>query len=340
MQEEMRHFLTLYTQTFPQREHTHIVTCTNISTGWEGDLFCINLEYEEEGARGSEEVILKLYYGPSGARKAQRESRSLQQCRLMGYPVPRVLFSALEDSPFGQAGVAMEKIQGHPAAHVFDRSSQEHQRALVAQCCQRYVDLHALNWKSYLPHPKHYQKEDIMPFFVALAKDASDQQLPGFFEPVIEWLQRRSQEVSSSHLSLVHGDFHLHNVIVRDDGTLVVIDWTGTHLSDYRFDLGWTLLLLRTQHSESLATMLLEEYERLACHRIEQLDFFEAMACFKRLFEITVSLKSGTTALGIKPEAEKDMRQQINHIRAVYAQLQKRTDCSLPEIEQLILTLG
>ncbi len=119
-----------------------------------------------------------------------------------------------------------------------------------------------------------------------------------------------------------------------------MIDWTGTDLSDYRFDLGWTLLLLRTQNSEELAERVLKEYERLAGHSIEQLEFFEVLACLKRLFEITLSLKSGTALLGIKPEAVKEIKQQIHHIQAVYAQLQQRTACSLPEIEKLVLASG
>ncbi|HEU5227953.1 MAG TPA: phosphotransferase [Ktedonobacteraceae bacterium] len=337
MQEEILHFLSLYTRTFPQRKNIHIAACTNISTGWEGELLCIDLAYEEDGERSNEEVILKLYYGQSGIRKAQKEARSLEQLAHTGYPVPRVLFSTLDDSPFGRAAVAMEKIQGHTVAHNFEKSPQERQQALVTQCCQLYVDLHKLDWQPLVPDPTRYQARDVIHSRVVQAATLSEQQLPGVFDPVIAWLQKRASEVSRLHLSVLHGDFHLNNVMMRDDGAFFVIDWTGTDLSDYRFDLGWTLLLLRTQNSAELAGMVLEEYQRLAGHRIEQLEFFEALACMKRLFEIAVSLKSGTTTLGIKPDALAEMKRQVKHIQAVYAHLQERTACSLPEIEKLVL---
>ena len=84
---------------------------------------------------------------------------------------------------------------------------------------------------------------------------------------------------------------------------------------------------------------MLEEYERLMGHQIEQLEFFEVIACFKRLFDITVSLSNGATTLGMKPDAEEEMKQQINRIQAVYDQLQERIGRPLPEIERLLLTL-
>jgi aminoglycoside phosphotransferase (APT) family kinase protein len=338
--EEIQHFLPLYARIFPWRTHIRIDTCTNISTGWEGDLFCLILEYEEESEQKTEEAILKLYHGEDGTRKARSEFYSLRLLARAGYPVPRALFAALENSPFGRAGVAMEKIQGQTVAHVFEQSSKEYQQILMTQCCQLYVDLHTLPWEGLVPDPAHYQEKDILHAWFVWARTMSDQWLPGVFDPVIAWLQERRGEISNQHLSILHGDFHLENVLMRDDGALFVIDWTGTNVSDYRFDLAWTLLLQRTQGNAELAEALLREYERLIGHPIEQLEFFEVISCFKRLFEITVSLKSGAAMLGIKPDAEEEMKQQLDRIRAVYDQLQARIAHPLPEIEELILTLG
>ncbi|MGH2482519.1 MAG: phosphotransferase family protein, partial [Ktedonobacteraceae bacterium] len=339
MQEEMQHFLALYTHTFPQKVHVQVTTCTNMSTGWEGDLLALSLAYEEERECRTEEVILKLYYGQSGTKKARKEFRSLQQLAQIGYPVPHALFAALEDSPFGRAALAMEKIQGDTAEHIFERLSQQQQRALVAHCCQLYLDLHKLNWEPLVPDSARYQSIDSIHTWLTRAKADCEQQLPHVFDPVMAWLEERRPEVSCQHLSVIHGDFHLNNLVMRDDGVLFVIDWTGTGISDYRFDLAWTLLLQRSQGAVNLADMMLGEYERLLGHHIEQLEFFEVIACFKRLFDIAVSLQNGATTLGMKPGAEEEMKQQVNRIQAVYAQLQERIARPLPEIEQLILTL-
>ncbi len=42
----------------------------------------------------------------------------------------------------------------------------------------------------------------------------------------------------------VHWDYHPGNVLLRDDSSAVVIDWTQIDVSDPRFDLAWTLLLV------------------------------------------------------------------------------------------------
>ncbi len=336
MSQEIQPFLSLYTHAFPIRDHIQVTNCVNVSTGWEGDLLCLGLAYMEEGQLESEEVILKLYYGQDGIRKARQEFDNLHQLSHVGYPVPGPLFAALEASPFGRAAVAMKKIQGETAAHLFSLAQPERQQELVTQCCQLYLDLHRLDWASFIPNPARYRTRDVIPAWIARAQAQCTQWLPGTFEPIIAWLQKRSGEVTCQSLSLVHGDFHLDNILIRDDGTAYVIDWTGTDISDYRFDLAWTLLLRRAEGATELASMILKTYEQLAGFSIEQLAFFEVTACLKRLFDIATSLQNGASAFGMKPGAEEDMRQQMERSQIVYHQLQKLTGCSLPAIEHLL----
>jgi hypothetical protein len=98
-------------------------------------------------------------------------------------------------------------------------------------------------------------------------------------------------------------------------------------------------MLMRTQGKADQATMMQATYERLATQPLEHLEFFEIIACFKRLFDIAVSLQSGATILGMKPEAEEEMKQQVDRIQAVYTLLQQRIASPLPYIEQLISSL-
>lgn len=233
----------------------------------------------------------------------------------------------------------MEKIQGQTAAHIFDHASQEDRQALVTQCCQLYIALHALDWAPFVSAAEQYRAEDVISSWLADAKSKCRQWLIGVFDPILDWLQEHCKEVSCQRLSVTHGDFHLNNILVRDDGTLCVIDWTGPNISDYRFDLAWTLMLMRTQGKADQAAMMQATYERLANHPLEHLDFFEIIACFKRLFDIAVSLHSGAAILGMKPGAEEEMKQQVDRIQAVYTLLQQRIASPLPYIEQLISSL-
>lgn len=339
LSQEIEPFLSLYTPLFPQRERVRVTTVADISTGWEGDLFSLTLDYEEGQVQKTAEVVLKLYYGQDGIQKADREWYCLRGMSGIGYPVPRPLFAVLHASPFGRPGVAMEKIQGQTAAQIFEQADQETRQALMTQCCQLYIALHTLDWVSLVPPSMQRRAEDSLPSWFAHAKAKSGQQLPGVFDPVLDWLQEQSKKVVCQRLSVTHGDFHLNNILMKEDNTPCVIDWTGANIEDYRFDLAWTLMLMRTHGEAEQATMMQSTYERLADHPPENLEFFETIACFKRLFEIAVSLQSGAATLGMKPGAEAEMKQQSERIKAVYTLLQQHVASPLPYIEQLILSL-
>jgi aminoglycoside phosphotransferase (APT) family kinase protein len=333
--EEIQQALAAYARAFPHRTHMHLTSCQDISNGWEGELFCLRLRYRERDAEQEEEIVLKLYTGESGPRKAQREFHALQWLAEAGYPAPRALFRSLQDAGSARAYVAMERITGETVAPLLDGGSQEQKLALIRRCCRLYVNLHALP-----PDLSQAPCEgEVIEAWLRQVR-TSCQQLPGFFEPVVGWLQEQGEQVTCQRISYLHGDFHVNNLMLQEDGRLVVIDWTGTLLSDYRFDLGWTLLLLRTQGRAELVAPVLEEYERQAGRAVEHLAFFEVSACYRRLFDLVFSARQGAGALGMKPEVADEIRRQRTHVQAVYARLQERTGCVLPQIEAFIAALA
>jgi aminoglycoside phosphotransferase (APT) family kinase protein len=87
---------------------------------------------------------------------------------------------------------------------------------------------------------------------------------PKVVQPVFEWLHDHLSGLISSRLAILHWDFHPENIILRPDGSMVVIDWTGVQVSDPRFDLAWTLILIMAYESSQLRQQFLESYERLA----------------------------------------------------------------------------
>lgn len=333
-------FLQLYTHEFPGKEQVRISSSTSIGTGWEGDLFALHLEYEEAARHQSEDVVLKIYHGQSGSQKAQREALSLKQLASGGYSVPRFLFSALQDSPLGQACIVMEKIEGCTLGKILDRSSKEKQHELITLFCQLYVNLHALDWQPLVPGPASYQTKGFMASWLAQKRSFIEQVLPGVFNSVLDWLQAKAEDITTERLSITHGDFHPENILLRDDGTAFVIDWTNKDISDYRLDLAWTLLSLSTEWTVELRDRVLKEYERLAGQPAEHIEFFDVIACTKSLSGFIASQRNGATTMGMKPSVETEMRQKVKQVRAIYAQLQERTGCTLPEIEQLIVSLS
>ncbi len=78
---------------------------------------------------------------------------------------------------------------------------------------------------------------------------------------MIAWLAEKSADVVCERLSVIHQDYHPSNVLLEDDGTAVVIDWTGLAISDFHFDLAWTLMLISTQGYPTLRAIILDMYE-------------------------------------------------------------------------------
>ena len=84
---------------------------------------------------------------------------------------------------------------------------------------------------------------------------------------------------------------------------------------------------------------ILGEYERVADCRIEQVEYFEVIASFRRLFSILVSLNAGAEKLGMRPEAAAMMKEQTSHIEDVHSILRNRTGINITEIESLLSNL-
>lgn len=79
---------------------------------------------------------------------------------------------------------------------------------------------------------------------------------------------------------IIHGDFHLGN-LVEDHDRYTVIDWTNGQLGDPRFDFAWALVLIRIYTSDRNAQVFHSAYLRENTIQQEELDVFEALACLR-----------------------------------------------------------
>jgi len=332
--------LQWYTHAFPLKEVVRITHLECITDGWESDLYALTLTWTQASGHTSEEVMLKLYYGERGRLLAQHEALALTHLSARGFPVPRLRLSALEQSPFGRPAVLMQRIARRRMDEALRASPPPQQRELLTRFCQLLVDLHALDWTPFVQDPVCPHPAKVLATWLSEERARLSELHIPTFDPVLAWLAAKSADVVCERLSVIHGDYHPWNVLLQEDGTAVVIDWTGLAVSDYRFDLARTLLLLETQGYPDLRDIILHLYGRLAGQIVEQIEFFEVIGCLRRLIDISVSLSQGATRMGMKPEATALMKQQAGPIHSVYVVLQQRTGLALPAIEQLLSTLA
>jgi aminoglycoside phosphotransferase (APT) family kinase protein len=323
---------------FPAWQDVRVGELASISEGWESDIYSFDLEH---GARAREGLILRIYPGDDAREKSAREFQGMRRLHQAGYPVPEVLVLERDRSPFGKPFVIMERIEGRMLWPVmFDPSvAGEMQRELLTLFCELFVQLHALDWRPFVDadeqarygNPYTFVDRLLDQFRSVLARSP----VPGF-APVMAWLEERRDGVPCSRPAVVHLDFHPGNVLLRDDGSAAVVDWTQVDVADLRLDLAWMLLLIGIYEGAEWRTHVLAEYERLAGSAVEGLAYFDVLACVKRLGSVVISLLEGPEKMGMRPEAVAMMRQQMGPLGSVYDLLVERTGIKVSEIEDLL----
>lgn len=327
------HALRLYAATFPQRRHVRILSEANVHAGWEGDVFSFQLGYEEDNSNQIEHVVLKYYHGKVGQQKGYTEWLALRQLSLCGYPVPRVLSTSLEHFSSEQVCVLMEGIQGQSMGQVFLSSPRQKQLALMQQFCQLHVNLHTMDWRRFIPDPDDYSEAGFLTLQLAEERRFIEQSLPNIFSLAFDWLYERCAKISKPCLALIHGDFHLDNILLRPDGNAAVIDWTGFDISDYRFDLARTLLILYLNLPDGWIEVFRETYQQTYGQNSRHLEYFEVIACIDRLANMLITLKHGQTEVGMSSET---MKQYIGQTWKLSLFLQKSIMQTLPDLDHEI----
>jgi len=305
-----------------------------IADGWESDNHIVTLEYGD-GHRTREDWVWRIYSGAGNREKAILEFTSMEKLLAAGYPVPRLFILEADNSPIDRPFTMMEFVQGEVMWRLLDNSSDEKQKQLLDQFCRLYVQLHNLDWKQFnasLPTDEPY-------FFI----DQWLEEVRGIMKrfpdfdasPFLDWVTARRNLFACDHPSPIQQDFHPGNILVRADGTAVVIDWAHFAISDYRFDLAWTLVLAHAHGWAGMRNLILQGYERHFGKSVEQIETFEAIACARRLFDLTISLTLGPEHLGMTAQAINSIRSYMDAHRRVYCLFVKRTGLQVKVFDEL-----
>jgi aminoglycoside phosphotransferase (APT) family kinase protein len=340
MTEAIRAQLQAYAEhALPAWPRPEVGKVTRITDGWESELYRFDLEHGPAGARERLGLVLRLYPGDGAAHKAEHEFIGLQRLYQAGYPVPRVYHLALSGSPLGQPFVLMERIEGGLLGPALETGTRGEQARLLTLFCELLARLHRLDWRPFAAEPARLEAAGPYVFVEAMLEGArtlvANSGLPGF-APVVDWLAAHRAEAACARPAVTHGDFHPANVLLRPDGAAVVIDWPNLAVTDARFDLAWTLMLIQSYVGRALRDTVLAGYEHARGARVENLAYFEVHACGRRLTDVTISLSQGAERRGMRPEAAALMRAQLPAVAAVGEMLYQRTGLRVPEVEALL----
>ena len=339
MSEEIRTQLeTYYHQNLPGMQNARVQNLAQMNQGWESIIYAFDLLPDDQSRPLA--MVLRIYPGMDAFQKSKREFDGMRTLARTGYPVPRVDYLERSDSPFKKPFLLMERIPGETLWPVLSRSRPEITRDLLKQFTSLLVRLHRLHWPPFVPQAEQDTYTDPYVFvdrWLAEVHGIADQ-FPDLkaFNPVMDWLEARRDQVPCSTPAPIHWDFHPNNLILGPQGNLTVIDWTQIQISDPRFDLSWTLLLAGAYEGAEVREMILEDYQQMQGTQVEQLAFFDVANCLKRLGSVMLSVSAGADQMGMRPDAVEQMRHDLVSLRYVYALLQSHTGLKVDPVEQFL----
>ena len=312
-----------------------------IDKGWESEIFIYSITYGPKSDRTSVKRALRLLTGADFAT-AEGEYRTLSLLRKAGYPVPQVYELGKPGQIFEGPFIIMQYIQPGERPYRLPETPEGDQQSLRAFIAL-FRQLHTLDWRPFVENPDEIDPPD-QPYY------HFDRQLEIFsqyfsrasftdLDSTMVWLAEQRERTACDRASVVHYDFHPDNILEDEDGKLYVIDWTSAEISDYRFDLAWTLTLALAYGGPLRREMILKEYERQLGETVPELEVFDAAAIVRRIGFVMLSLGQGAEEMGMRPEAAEAMRRDKEPLTRLYERLREITRLALPEVQAFLDTL-
>ncbi len=327
--------LTYFQLQYWNRDNMQILNLENITTGWETEILSFDLEWTENGVRGFQKLVARVYPGKNADIKVQREATTMKRILDLGYPVPTVHIVETEKSQLGQPFMIMDRIDGG----TLDDKLQANIEKWGNEYSKLFVKLHQLDWRKMHDSPDEVPSDDSSYFMkttLTQYKKQLEQSQKLELIPIVNWLQRRVPDVPCTTYSITHGDFHPMNILVDENENTYVIDWGASRVADFRADLAWTLLLHYAYSSKENRDTTLKSYEDVLGQEVEQIEYFEVLSCLRRLHDVMSSFDKGADQMGMRPEAVEMMRETVGHVVRVRDRLEDLSEITMPEVDSFI----
>lgn len=277
-----------------------------------------------------------LHPGSNGNEAMRREARVLAAIAASDVPHARLIAACADESVLGAAFYLMEPVDGFapigdlPAVAAAPDYQHGIGLAMVdAIAALSKVDVGAMGL-SDLGKLDGYLERQVPRWKAALEKYTAYEGWPGpdslpHVVRIGEWLE--GHRPASFSAGLVHGDFHLGNVMFKPDRCelAAVVDWELTTIGDPLIDLGWLIATWPTPQGDGLprlrsrpwtffatAPELIQRYAERSGRDLSDLQWYVVLSCYK----LAIILE-GTHARACAGKADKDVGLEL-HLSAVF----------------------
>lgn len=254
---------------FPNQKKYQLVNFQKLE-GADTETFSFNLNLENKELP----LILRVYRGISD--RAENEFKTLQSLLNADLSVPEPLLWNKTSPCLSRSYLIMKKVPGVILAeHYLHKTSEDERNKLISDFIQELVDIHKFNWRNnfhYLKKPDlesnpYILVDNVMSFPRKMIIENKIIELGH----IIEWFEKN--KVKSERLSLLHGDYHMNNVIATPNGKIVVIDWTDIKLGDFRNDLAFAITTTSSS-GEDVSKKFIELYQSFSGDKVNDIEYF------------------------------------------------------------------
>ncbi len=260
---------------------------TRITGGADTEIFSFTVEITEESM--SYDLILRLYRKGATIDLSRREFETLNQLYNAGLSVPKPYGYTGIENPLKRPFLIMEKIDGEMLAEIIFNENRN-KEAMLIQFMGNLAEIHNLNWqKSFTNIPIPDVSIDSYQIIKNLMRGSES--LIEKFEiselyPLITWLKRFMHDHPCEKVVLVHGDYHGMNVMVRENGEFVTIDWMDIKLGDRRQDLAFSIIATDSASTMSLKDHFIKTYEDFTNEKIEGIEYFMVLSVLRNFIRV------------------------------------------------------
>jgi len=232
-------------------------------------------------------LIVRIYRS-AFSHSARREFKILQILQAEGISVPEPYLFKEKSEATGRTYLVMERIEGSLLSDELELSkSTPRFDQLLGTSIRNLVAIHSLNWTesfSFLDHfniaekPEEYFNTKLSRVKRIIIEHGIDALIP-----VFDWME--VNQVEQVNPSLVHGDYHGMNILIRGETDFVTIDWSNARIGDFRSDIGFTVLALNSMGVD-LTKHVVSLYESITGLKVKDLDYFIVLSAFWNLLRI------------------------------------------------------
>lgn len=242
-----------------------------------------------------------------GNETMRREARMLGALADTAVPHPRLIAACGDEAAIGAAFYLMEPIEGFnpgvglPPLHAGDPLVRRRMGLAMAEAIAALALVnHLAAGLDDFGNPDGFLERQVGRWRRQLDGYARHAGWPGEgvlpdVDAIAQWLER--ERPPSFVPGILHGDFHLKNVLFRNDGGEIaaVIDWELATIGDPMLDLGWLLATWRDQGAPASEAQivvepwdgfpspaeLVEHYGTASGRDVSRAGWYAVLACYK-----------------------------------------------------------